>query len=74
MAELPNYDTVAPAEMDYPEHERTYDLFLAATKWGTIGVIAILVGMLVGLIAGGGFIGGIGTFLLVLVVAWFVAR
>ena len=52
MAGLPTYDTDHPAEMDYPEHERTYEGFLAATKWGSIAVIAIMLGMLVGLIAG----------------------
>jgi len=28
---------------DYREHEATYALFLALTKWGTIVTIAILV-------------------------------
>ena len=27
---------------DYAEHEKTYDLFLALTKWGTIGTILIV--------------------------------
>jgi len=31
--------------MDYVEHERTYAGFLAATKWGIIVVILILIGM-----------------------------
>jgi hypothetical protein len=31
--------------MDYPEHERTYDRFVAFVKWGTIVVSAIVVGM-----------------------------
>lgn len=29
--------------MDYAEHERTYETFVALTKWGAIGVVAILV-------------------------------
>lgn len=29
--------------MDYPEHESTYDLFIALSKYGSIAVIAILV-------------------------------
>lgn len=29
--------------MDYPEHDKTYALFLAMTKYGTISVIIILV-------------------------------
>jgi hypothetical protein len=28
--------------MDYREHEKTYALFVNMTKWGTIGVIAIV--------------------------------
>lgn len=29
--------------MDYAEHEKTYKLFLAMTKWGTVSVIVLLV-------------------------------
>jgi hypothetical protein len=29
--------------MDYAEHERTYRAFTTFTKWGTIGVVAILI-------------------------------
>lgn len=36
--------------MDYPEHLRTYDGFIAATKWGTIAVVAILVLMAIFLV------------------------
>ncbi|WP_338053646.1 aa3-type cytochrome c oxidase subunit IV [Prosthecomicrobium hirschii] len=28
--------------MDYAEHEKTYKLFIAMTKWGTIGVVVLL--------------------------------
>jgi Bacterial aa3 type cytochrome c oxidase subunit IV len=31
--------------MDYPEHERTYALFTNLTKWGTIVIVVILIGM-----------------------------
>lgn len=73
MAEMPNYDTTNPADMDYPEHERTYALFLAMFKWGAIGTIAILVGMTVGLMMGGGFLGGILSSVVLLAIAYFVA-
>lgn len=36
--------------MDYPAHEQTYEAFLAMTKWGTIGVAAILVLMAIFLV------------------------
>ena len=29
--------------MDYPEHNKTYELFLGMAKWGTISVIVILI-------------------------------
>lgn len=30
---------------DYPSHEQMYETFLGLVKWGSIVVIAILVGM-----------------------------
>jgi hypothetical protein len=35
---------------DYPAHEQTYEGFLALVKWGTIGVVAIVLGMYVFLV------------------------
>ncbi|MEO1066814.1 MAG: aa3-type cytochrome c oxidase subunit IV [Pseudomonadota bacterium] len=29
--------------MDYPEHEKTFALFMTMTKYGTVSVIVILV-------------------------------
>ena len=34
-----NHDTA----MDYAEHDRTYALFIAMTKWGTISVVVLLI-------------------------------
>ncbi|MCB8838936.1 aa3-type cytochrome c oxidase subunit IV [Aurantimonas sp. VKM B-3413] len=45
MAGTPTFDTSSAAEMDYPEHEKTYNLFLGLVKWGAIGVVIILVFM-----------------------------
>lgn len=33
--------------MDRPEHEKTYDMFLAYTKWTSIAITAILLFLLV---------------------------
>jgi len=30
---------------DYAEHERTYEMFLAITKWGVISIVILLAGM-----------------------------
>ena len=73
MAELQNYDISAPAEMDYREHDKTYELFLFLVKWGIIVTLAIVVGMMVGLIMAGGFIGGIFAFVVVLAVGYFLS-
>lgn len=32
-------------EMDYPEHEKSYELFLVLSKWTTIVTVGILVFM-----------------------------
>jgi hypothetical protein len=31
--------------MDYREHEKSYALFMKGTLWGTVIVVAVLVGM-----------------------------
>ena len=36
--------------MDYAEHEKTYKLFVAMTKWGTISVIVLMILMAVFLV------------------------
>lgn len=41
MASEPHVDGTAP--MDYAEHEKTYELFVGLTKWGSIAVIVVLV-------------------------------
>ena len=74
MAGTPEFDINNPAEMDYSEHQRTYSRFLTITKWGSATILAILVGMLVGLIAGAGVIASVFSFLIVLAIAWIVFR
>ena len=32
-----------PEYMDYAEHERTYSGFISVTKWGVVGVAALLI-------------------------------
>ncbi|MFX3680399.1 MAG: aa3-type cytochrome c oxidase subunit IV [Hyphomicrobiales bacterium] len=44
-----NHD--AGAAMDYPEHEKTFNLFLALTKWGTVATAALLIAMAFGFFA-----------------------
>ncbi|RNC95837.1 aa3-type cytochrome c oxidase subunit IV [Oceaniradius stylonematis] len=65
-----NHD--AGAAMDYPEHEKTFNLFLALTKWGTVATAALLIAMAFGFFAGGGLFGGIIVFVLLMIVSRFV--
>ncbi|WP_182084991.1 aa3-type cytochrome c oxidase subunit IV [Aureimonas sp. ME7] len=58
--------------MDYAEHDRTYMGFLALVKYGSIAIVAILLGMLVGLIIGGGIIMSVLTVIVFFVAASFV--
>ena len=56
-------------EMDYPEHEQTYDLFLRITKWGIIVNVVLLVALAIGFYGGGGLIGGIAAFVVLMIAA-----
>ena len=47
---MANHDHAAGSAMDYAEHERTYSMFLGLVKWGSIFVVALLVGMAIFLI------------------------
>jgi hypothetical protein len=47
---MASHDHATGSAMDYAEHERTYDTFLGLVKWGTIFVVALLVGMAIFLI------------------------
>ena len=56
-------------EMDYPEHEETYELFLRITKWGVIVNVVLLIALAIGFYGGGGLFGGIAAFVILLVAA-----
>jgi hypothetical protein len=55
------------AAMDYKEHENTYNMFLAATKYGTLFLVALLLGMAAGFFAGAGLLGGLVVLLIVFI-------
>lgn len=45
MAEQMNGPVETGAAMDYSEHEKTYGIFLAGTKYGVIILVALLIAM-----------------------------
>ncbi|GHC63965.1 aa3-type cytochrome c oxidase subunit IV [Limoniibacter endophyticus] len=62
------------AEMDYSEHEKTYNMFLALAKWGTLSIIALLVAMAFGFFTSAGFLSSLILFLLVMAVGMSLLR
>ena len=44
--------------MDYAEHDKTYSMFLAGAKWGTVACVGLMIAMAFGFFAGFGLIGG----------------
>ncbi|MCO6391883.1 aa3-type cytochrome c oxidase subunit IV [Aliihoeflea aestuarii] len=53
------------AEMDYAEHEKTYNFFLDFTKYVSIMVVALLIAMAFGFFTTAGFISSFILFLLI---------
>jgi hypothetical protein len=74
MAEHHSGPVETGAPMDYREHEKTYDLFIAAAKYGAMAVGVLLIAMAAGLVGGAGFFGGIVIFIVLLVLGTFLLR
>ncbi|SIQ14515.1 aa3 type cytochrome c oxidase subunit IV [Rhizobium sp. RU35A] len=62
------------APMDYREHEKTYSLFLAGAKWGTMMVVVLMVAMAAGFFAGGGLLGGLLLFIILNAAGFYLLR
>ena len=52
------------AEMDYAEHDATYNVFMIGAKYGTLICVVLLIAMAVGFYTGAGFLGGLATFVI----------
>jgi hypothetical protein len=62
------------APMDYAEHEKTYEKFLAGAKWGSMHVVALLIAMAAGFFGGAGLLGGTLIFLALAIAGVFLLR
>lgn len=62
------------AGMDYPEHQRSYDRFLALTKYSALTVVALLIAMAFGFFTNAGFISAVILFVLITAVGAFAMR
>jgi len=75
---MADHSSTGPVElggkMDYPEHEKTYSLFIGLIKYGTLAVGALMVAMAFGFFLGGGFISSTVLFVLLCIVGAFLLR
>jgi hypothetical protein len=62
------------ATMDYREHEKTYEKFLAGAKWGTMSIVVLMIAMAAGFFGGAGLLGGLILFIVLNVAGVFLLR
>lgn len=62
------------AEMDYPQHKETYNLFLALVKYGSLHTIALLVAMAFGFFTSAGFFSSLILFILISLIGIYFLR
>ncbi|WP_370649321.1 aa3-type cytochrome c oxidase subunit IV [Neorhizobium galegae] len=62
------------ASMDYAEHDRTYNAFLAGAKWGTMVIVILMIAMAAGFFGGAGFIGSLLVFIILNIAGVFLLR
>ncbi|MHA6644286.1 aa3-type cytochrome c oxidase subunit IV [Mesorhizobium sp. A623] len=62
------------ADMDYPEHERTYHGFMMLAKYGSLFCAAVLIAMAFGFFTSAGFFSATILFILILIVGGYILR
>ncbi|MBX3582041.1 MAG: aa3-type cytochrome c oxidase subunit IV [Rhizobiaceae bacterium] len=62
------------ALMDYPEHEKTYSMFIALAKYGSLFCGALLVAMAFGFFTAAGFFSSTILLVLICAVGWALLR
>jgi hypothetical protein len=75
---MADHTPTGPAElgapMDYQEHEKTYSLFIALVKYGSLVCCAILVAMAFGFFTSAGFFSAAFLFILLTIVGGYLLR
>lgn len=62
------------ADMDYQEHEKTYNLFLSLAKWNALIVAALLIAMAFGFFTNAGFFSATILFILICALGTYLLR
>ncbi|MDX3927694.1 MAG: aa3-type cytochrome c oxidase subunit IV [Shinella sp.] len=74
MAEHHNGPVETGASMDYAEHEKTYNFFLGAAKYGTMFCVTLLIAMAAGFFTSAGFFSAVVLFIILNVLGFFFLR
>ena len=74
MAEHHSGPVETGAAMDYAEHEKTYNLFVNAAKYGTLFCVALLVAMAAGFFTSAGFFSALLLLIILNVLGFVVLR
>jgi NADH:ubiquinone oxidoreductase subunit 2 (subunit N) len=61
-------------EMNNAEHEKTYNGFLALTKYGTMLLCVLMLAMVAGFFTTAGFLGGLVVFVVLSAAGFFLLR
>lgn len=62
------------AEMDYPEHEKTYRLFLHLARYGAMHIVVLLIAMAIGFFTSAGAVTAFIVFVLLSVLGYYLLR
>lgn len=62
------------ASMNYAEHEKTYNGFLAAAKYGTLICCVLMIAMAAGFFTSAGFFGGLIVFIVLNIAGFIILR
>ena len=75
---MANHSPAGPVEMgapmDYPEHEKTYRLFLGLAKYGALHVAALMIAMAFAFFGGGGFFSALILFIVISLIGIYFLR
>lgn len=74
MAEHTHGPADVGAEMDYSEHEKTYSMFLALAKYGTLHTITLLIAMAAFFFTGAGFFSSFILFIILSAIGVYLLR
>ena len=74
MAEHHSGPVETGAAMDYAEHEKTYNLFVNAAKYGTLFCVSLLIAMAAGFFTSAGFFSALVLFILLNIAGFVLLR